>query len=114
MEDYDDISTGPDENGCLNLSYNTWRKLPDELLHFKESLYQINFSHNHLLSVPNLISSFVLLKEINLSHNSIETIDPGIKECIRLRCLDLSHNKLEFIPSELSSCFMLVRTISIQ
>lgn len=105
MEEYDDITRGPDTDGHLNISYNELKELPREVytLH-KRSIRSLNLSYNNLLYLSNYIGNLVLLKELNLSHNQMERLDPAIGCCIRLRVLDVSNNLLVHIPAEIVKC----------
>lgn len=110
MEDSDDITKGPREDGGLNLSYSNWCMMPEELfIKYKRSLMYLNLSHNHIDEVPCEVADLTLLKEINLAHNCLQKIDRGMSKCIRLRKVDLSHNQLVNIPDEvISECKFLV------
>lgn len=108
MEEYDDLENGPDENGSINLSYNEWTEMPEELYEeYKDRLLILNLSHNRLLEVSDHIGKLILLKELCVSNNCIESIDPCIGKCIRLRKLDISHNLVRKIPKEISKCVLL-------
>ena len=109
MEEYDDLTLGPNQDGSLNLSYNDWQDMPHELYQmYRDRLLSLNLSNNRLFRVSNHIEKLTLLKELNVTHNRIETIDLAIGKCIRLRKLDVSSNFLQCLPLELSNCRMLV------
>lgn len=108
MEEYDDLENGPNQDGSINLSYNEWAEMPEELYDkYRDRLLILNLSHNRILAVRSHVGKLILLKELNLSNNALESIDAGIGKCIRLRKLDLSHNRLRWIPQEISSCGLL-------
>lgn len=109
MEEYDELSAGPDEDGRFNLSYNDWTIMPyDRCTGYSNRLIYLNISHNNIVEISDKIASLTLLKEINLSHNSLRKIDRAMGKCIRLRKIDVSNNYLVSIPVEiLSKCKML-------
>ena len=110
MEEYDDLSSGPDKDGIFNLSYNEWTIIPyDRCNVYSDRLLYLNLSHNNIVEISDKIASLTLLKEINLSHNALRKIDRAMGKCIRLRKIDVSNNHLVSIPAEiLSNCKMLV------
>ena len=110
MEEYDDLASGPDEDGLLNLSHNTWRTLPPELFDFSTRLLHLDMKNNQLSCIPESIGNLILLRTLDLSYNKIESIDGAIGNCIRLRKLDVSKNRLEYLPGELGNCVLLVST----
>mmetsp|Transcript_20902 Transcript_20902/g.25884 ORF Transcript_20902/g.25884 Transcript_20902/m.25884 type:complete len:280 (+) Transcript_20902:872-1711(+) len=107
MEDYDDLAAGPDEDGQLNISYNSWRMMPDELFGFKKRLVKLNISHNKLEEISSQFGTLTLLQELDVSYNCITSLDPSIGHCIRLRHFDISHNQLTSLPPAVSQCVML-------
>jgi len=62
MEDYDELSAGPDEEGKLCAMHNTWRQLPSDLLRFSDKLMHLNMSYNQITGVSSMIGSFILLE----------------------------------------------------
>jgi Leucine-rich repeat (LRR) protein len=108
MEEYDDLSEGPNKDGSLNLSYNNWDEIPKELYKMYSRLLKLSLSHNHILKVSNDIGKLTMIRELDLSHNFIEEVDPAIGNLVRLRSLNLSNNKITCLPSELCSCKMMV------
>ena len=110
MEEYDDLSEGPNKDGKLNLSYNNWDEMPHELFElYRSQLLGLSLSHNRILQVSNQIGKLTLMRELDLSHNQIEKIDPAIGNLLRLRKLNLSNNALTALPTELCNCQMMVR-----
>lgn len=107
MEDYDDLSAGPDDDGRLNLSYNSWREMPPELFQYASSLVSLDLRHNRLVEISADFGVLLVLRELNASNNCIEKIDPLLGKCVRLRDLDVSHNRLTQLPTELTKCLML-------
>lgn len=108
MEEYDDLSKGPNKDGEINLSYGAWKEMPHELYDkFRSQLVKLSISHNQLSSVSHHVGYLTLLKELDLSHNKIRCIDGSIGKCVRLRKLNLSYNNIKTIPIELCSCTML-------
>ena len=108
MEEYDDLASGPDEDGLLNLSHNTWRTLPPEMFDFSTRLLHLDMKNNQLSCIPDSIGNLILLRTLDLSFNKIESIDGAIGKCIRLRKLNISKNRLEALPGELGNCVLLV------
>ena len=112
MEEYDDLDSGPDEHGRLNLSYSDWRSVPQELSdRYSSSIVVLDMSHNRLVETSTHFSALVLLKELDISNNAIEQLDSSIGMCVRLRHLNVSNNVLQVIPRELCDCSMLVRIL---
>ncbi|KAL7496497.1 hypothetical protein ACHAWT_004718 [Skeletonema menzelii] len=114
MEEYDDLSAGPTEDGTLDLSHNTWSVFPDELSQFSTTLLHLDMKNNQLTQIPGCISCLALLQSLDFSLNQIDYIDKGIGKCIRLRSLNVSRNRLSSLPSQLSKCIMLEKIIADQ
>lgn len=111
MEEYDELSTGP-ENGVLNLNHNTWKTLPPELSDFSNTLISLEMKNNQLTSLPESIGSLIMLQSLDVSLNQIESIDGGIGQCVRLRRLNVSKNRIEALPTEIGSCILLEEIIA--
>ena len=107
MEQYDDLAAGPDDNGSINLSHNTWREMPPELSEFR-GLLHIDMTNNQLSTIPESIGNLILLRTLNVSLNQIETISSGIGRCIRLRKLNVAKNRIAALPPEVGNCILLV------
>ena len=114
MEEYDDLSAGPTEDGALDLSHNTWTVFPEELTQFSKTLTYLNMKNCRLTQIPECISCLALLQSLDVSLNQIDYIDKGIGQCIRLRSLNVSRNRLNSLPSQLSKCVMLEKIIADQ
>jgi len=112
MEEYDDLSAGPTNDGSLNLNHNTWKSLPAELINFSTKLIHLQMSNNQLTSVPESIGALTLLRTLDVSLNRIETIDAAIGKCIRLRRFDFSKNQVEYLPAEIGSCVLMEEFIA--
>ena len=108
MEEYDDLASGPTEDGSIDLSHNTWKTLPPELNDFSMRLLHLEMSNNRLTSIPESIGNLVLLQTLDVSFNRIEDIDGGIGKCLRLRRINLEKNRLEALPVEIGKCLLLV------
>lgn len=108
MEEYDDLATGPTEDGSIDLSHNTWKTLPPELSDFSTTLLHLEMSNNQLTSIPSAIGTLILLQTLDVSLNQIESIDEAIGKCIRLRRINISKNRLETLPAEIGNCLLLV------
>ena len=125
MEEYDDVTAGPDENGALNLSFNSWPKVPYEVFTFSNKLIKLNLNNNKLAKISSDFGSMVLLQgeffyyvklfltfeELNVSYNRIEIVDDSISNCIRLKYFNISNNELVSMPDGLYKCVMLVGVI---
>ena len=110
MEEYDDLTKGPDEDGHLNLSYSDFQTIPYDICNeYGQKLISLNLSYNNLTVISEQSRHLTLLKELNLSHNKLTAIDKALGHCIRLRKLDLSHNQISSIPDEIfQRCRLLV------
>mmetsp|Transcript_19521 Transcript_19521/g.33545 ORF Transcript_19521/g.33545 Transcript_19521/m.33545 type:complete len:121 (+) Transcript_19521:611-973(+) len=109
MQEYDELSRGPSEDGFVNLSHNTWKTLPPELSDFTTTLLHLEMSNNQLTSLPESVGDLVLLQTLDVSFNWIETIDGAIGKCIRLRRLNVAKNRIDALPEEICDCILLVR-----
>ena len=85
MEEYYELSAGPDESGEIDLSHSAWSELPDQLFNFSNRLLSLNLSHNKLVEVEPDFGQLTLLSKLNLESNMISRISPRLGECIRLR-----------------------------
>ena len=111
MEEYDDLATGP-VGGSLNLSHNSWKKLPPELNDFSSTITHLELSNNQLSAIPEAIGNLILLQQLDVSLNQIESIDSAIGKCIRLRKLNVEKNRIEFFPDELADCIVLEEVLA--
>jgi Leucine-rich repeat (LRR) protein len=107
MEEYDDLAVGPNKDGSLNLSHNTWKTLPPELSAFS-GLLHLHMSNNQLTSIPEPIGALVLLRTLDVSINRIEKIDGAIGKCIRLRHFNFAKNRVENLPVDIGNCILMV------
>ncbi len=116
MEEYDDLSNGPNEDGSFNLSYNDWTVIPYNLcVDYSDNLIYLNLSFNKIVEITAEIGNLTLLKELNLSYNCLKKLDPAIGKCIRLRKIDVSFNQLVIFPMEvITECKLLVSQINYQ
>ena len=112
MEEYDDLSAGPTNDGSLNLNHNTWKTLPSELINFSTKLIHLHMSNNQLTSIPESIGALTLLRTLDVSLNRIESIDAAIGKCIRLRRFDFSKNRVEYLPAEIGNCVLIEEFIA--
>ena len=109
MEEYDDLAAGPNKDGSLNLSHNTWKMLPPEISSFSSRLLHLHMSNNQLTSVPKSIGALILLRTLDVSLNRIENIDDAIGKCIRLRHFNFANNCVENFPADIGNCIVMVR-----
>jgi hypothetical protein len=103
MEEYDELSAGPNEHGALDLSHSAWAELPDQLFAFSHRLLSLNLAHNKLVEVEADFGKLDLLSDLNLEGNLITQIHPNIGKCIRLKTLNLNSNRIGSIPDEVSA-----------
>lgn len=108
MEEYDDLSAGPNDEGILNLSHNTWKVLPPELNDFTHTILHLQMKNCQLTLIPEQIGNLILLKSLDVSLNNIEKIDGAIGKCLRLRKLNVEKNRIECFPDEIGQCILLV------
>jgi Leucine-rich repeat (LRR) protein len=113
MEEYDDLAAGPDRDGALNLSHNTWKTLPPELSDFSNRLLHLHMSNNQLTAIPESIGALIMLRTLDVSLNRIENIDGQIGKCIRLRKLNVSKNRVDNLPVDIGNCILMVSMCSI-
>ncbi|GMI26097.1 hypothetical protein TeGR_g5107 [Tetraparma gracilis] len=107
MEEYDELSAGPNEHGALDLSHSAWAELPDQLFAFSHRLLSLNLAHNKLVEVEADFGKLDLLSDLNLEGNLITQIHPNIGKCIRLKTLNLNSNRIGSIPDEIGNCTLL-------
>ena len=62
MEDYDELSAGPDKDGSLCLSHNSWKLIPNELFDFASRIRRLDFSRNNIFEISPLFGRLVLLE----------------------------------------------------
>jgi len=107
MEEYDELSSGPNAFGALDLSHSAWTTLPDTLFGFAPLLLSLNLSHNKLSAIQDEFGGLEILSNLNLGNNEITKCSVELGKCIRLRTLDLSFNRLDLIPSSIGCCVLL-------
>ena len=83
MEEYDNLSQGPSNDGTLDLSHNTWKSLPPELNDFTQTLLHLDLKNNQLTNIES-IGNLILLRSLDVSFNQLSTITESIGKCIRL------------------------------
>ena len=110
MEEYDDLSQGPSNDGTLDLSHNTWKSLPPELNDFTQTLLHLDLKNNQLTNIES-IGNLILLRSLDVSFNQLSKIPESIGKCIRLRRLNVAHNQLTCIDEEVGNCILLVSSI---
>jgi Leucine-rich repeat (LRR) protein len=109
MEDYNEIESGPDTNGCLNLAFHQWHTMPTALFSFGTSVKILDLSHNRFPDLPKDFGNLVAIRELNLSYNKLVQID-AVSMLNRLQSLNVSNNLLISIPKDIfSRCTLLVR-----
>ena len=109
MEEYDNLSQGPSNDGTLDLSHNTWKSLPPELNDFTQTLLHLDLKNNQLTNIES-IGNLILLRSLDVSFNELSSI-PSIGKCIRLKTLNTAHNQLVSFPEEIGNCILLVSSI---
>ncbi|GMH65454.1 hypothetical protein TrRE_jg3089, partial [Triparma retinervis] len=101
MEEYDELSAGPNETGAIDLSHSAWAELPDQLFEFSSRLLTLDLSHNKLVEVEADFGKLNLLSTLKLNNNLITSIHPNIGMCIRLKNLNLNGNRIGEIPKQI-------------
>jgi Leucine-rich repeat (LRR) protein len=107
MEEYDELSVGPDKKGVLDLSHNAWSELPDILFTYSTTLLSLDLSMNKLTEVEPDFGKLKCLSSLNLRGNMIERVSPNIGMCIRLKYINLSENRISEIPGSIGNCTLL-------
>ena len=102
MEAYDELDRGVQDDGSLNLSHNTWKQIPGEVLSYGDKLLRLDLTNNMLTDVRG-VENLVLLQALDVSFNQIQTLE-CMGRCIRLQDLDVSNNQLVDLPQELTQC----------
>ena len=50
MEEYDDLSSGPNEEGIIDLSYNNWTEIPQDLYDmYRDRLKSLRMNNNKII-----------------------------------------------------------------
>ena len=109
MEEYDELSSGPNASGALDLSHGAWASLPPELYTYAPRLITLHLQNNEISEVGDEFGNLYMLSHLNLERNSIKSLSDTIGSCLRLRDLNLGFNKLTSVPSSLSKCVLLER-----
>ena len=101
MEEYDDLSQGPSNDGTLDLSHNAWKSLPPELNDYTRTLLHLDLKNNQLTNIDS-IGNLILLRTLDVSFNQLSTI-PG-KSCalpllivLAYHITNIYYNLLSFI-----------------
>ena len=110
MEEYDDLSQGPSNDGTLDLSHNTWKSLPPELNDYTRTLLHLDMKNNQLTNIDS-IGNLILLRSLDVSFNQLSNIPESIGKCVRLRRLNVANNKITRIDEEIGNCILLVSSI---
>ena len=110
MEEYDNLSQGPSNDGTLDLSHNTFRTLPPELNDFTLTLLHLDLKNNQLTNIDS-IGNLILLRSLDVSFNQLSTIPASIGSCLRLRTVNAAHNQLVSFSEEIGNCILLVSDI---
>jgi len=110
MEEYDDLSQGPSNDGTLDLSHNTWKSLPPELNDFTQTLLHLDLKNNQLTNIDS-IGNLILLRSLDVSFNQLSTIPASIGKTLRLRTVNVAQNQLISFPEEIGNCILLVSSI---
>ncbi|GMH47022.1 hypothetical protein TrVE_jg9357 [Triparma verrucosa] len=107
MEEYDELSAGPNKEGVLDLSHNAWAELPDQLFNFASRILTLDLSHNKLVEVEADFGKLFVLSHLNLEGNMITQIHPNLGKCVRLKSINLSQNRIGEIPPDIGNCTLL-------
>lgn len=107
MEEYDELSSGPNASGVLDLSHGAWATIPSELYAYAPRLLTLHMQNNEISDVGDDFAQLYMLSHLNLERNSISSLTLNIGACVRLRDLNLGFNKLTSVPASLSKCVLL-------
>lgn len=90
----------------LNLSCNQLISLPEELSPF-QMLKVLNLNNNCLVNLPQSIRSLTKLEELRVEYNSLKVLPDDIGTCRKLRILSLRNNELSRLPTTIGECVRL-------
>ena len=75
MEDYDELSAGPNEDGQLTVNHDSWNQLPYDLIDFSDRLIFLNMSYNKISEISSIIGSLILLE---VRHVFVKFLTPSL------------------------------------
>lgn len=107
MEDDEELTPEPDENGILVLSNRAWVHLDPIIWSYNMKLVRLDVSYNHLTELPVQIGEMVMLRELIASFNKIVLLPPEIGKLRRLKRLVLNNNRIKVLPAEVGNMEML-------
>ncbi|CAB3373383.1 Hypothetical predicted protein [Cloeon dipterum] len=81
---------------ALHLAYNRITQIPAICIDSWSEIQELVLSGNHLISLPESITSLRKLQVLRMHSNQIRSC-PTVNQMLSLKVLDLSHNKLEQI-----------------
>mmetsp|Transcript_7853 Transcript_7853/g.22426 ORF Transcript_7853/g.22426 Transcript_7853/m.22426 type:complete len:942 (+) Transcript_7853:237-3062(+) len=116
------------DSGYLNLTYNQWLELPEQVASFLKHqghhlkalnlegnntfalpdvldrmsmLVSLNIGGNQLMDIPDSIRKLQCLTTVCLEKNNLSVLPDALAECQALTYLDLSHNNIMWLPDSL-------------
>eukprot|EP00981_Chlorochromonas_danica_P012833 scaffold5444_cov181-Ochromonas_danica.AAC.14 len=107
MEDDEELTPEPDENGILVLSNRAWVHLDPIIWSYNMKLVRLDVSYNHLTELPVQIGEMVMLRELIASFNKITLLPSEIGKLRRLKRLVLNNNRIKILPAEVGNMEML-------
>jgi len=79
----------------IDLSFNKFLTIPNEIFKFSDSLKILNFSNNKITNISNNIQNLKNLKELYLNNNKIINLPSEFFKLNLLNNLDLSNNEIQ-------------------
>lgn len=89
------------ESGKLQSAYVENQKNLANAAYDGQPWVDLDLSGMRLISLPNSISRFGLLRQLFLPHNKLTSLPESIKKLTHLQVLDLSFNNLTTLPEEI-------------
>jgi len=85
----------------LNLSYNRFTKLPEEM-YLLINMRVLKLQHNQICELSSGLCSFYRLEELYIDHNNIEYLPWNLHKLKQLKILHIQSNKITYIPNTIA------------
>ena len=86
----------------FSMAHNGLKTMPDEIFRLT-NLTVLNFSHNKLEGIGNLLGNLEMLRHLDLSHNVLWNLPwPGIMKLTDLEKLELQGNPVTLLPASIA------------